>query len=483
MANRYIIMGATYNGDGTTSAEATSNGGVGAWNHGAATTSGGGAWTAIPYFEGTAPPAGSTLPAGTTVFVRTKDAAGNNITVTKAATTTLGAGSGVATESSPITWVFDAGVVWSGVSGVVTVSTTAAAAGITVRAYNNLVATNYNLVLSSTVGDYGNNLFFSATNCITKDIKIDTSANNTGGGAGGYHQLNGGVYITTWFNHGAVTYSVIHMVRESDTTLISPKISILGPLYFAADETAVFDTDKTLSSKFSIYGGEITSGFTGMPICKTSSYASNFESYGFKYPPTMPLFVSALFSLKTAFSATGNDGLLGSTYVDYFFTYSSRYDGYYPKLNAQLELSSNAPWSYAIYPYRTTPNQPVKVSLSKVWTQPAAVKTVTLELLWPNSMAAPTSANVWMTVQYTDDATGGKVTQNTLMFPGAALTASSAGWSASTYGASNFSKLKLALTTTFSIRQDTEVMATFFSSPKSVSSTDIIILCPDPVFG
>ena len=33
MPNKYIIHGATYNGNGTSSAEATSNGGVGAWNN------------------------------------------------------------------------------------------------------------------------------------------------------------------------------------------------------------------------------------------------------------------------------------------------------------------------------------------------------------------------------------------------------------------------------------------------------------------
>lgn len=68
MANKYIIHGATFNGDGTSSAEATSNGGVGAWN-------------TITYFEGTAPAYG-TLAAGDVVYIRSKDAGGSNITRT-----------------------------------------------------------------------------------------------------------------------------------------------------------------------------------------------------------------------------------------------------------------------------------------------------------------------------------------------------------------------------------------------------------------
>ena len=58
MADRFIIDGATYNGDGTTSAEATVAGGVGAWN-------------TINYTNPTTyPPAYGTLPTGTTVYIR-----------------------------------------------------------------------------------------------------------------------------------------------------------------------------------------------------------------------------------------------------------------------------------------------------------------------------------------------------------------------------------------------------------------------------
>ena len=68
MANRYIRHGATFCGDGTTSAPATSNGGPGAWND-------------IAVFESTIAPAYGTLPAGTDVYIRTKDEAGNDIAI------------------------------------------------------------------------------------------------------------------------------------------------------------------------------------------------------------------------------------------------------------------------------------------------------------------------------------------------------------------------------------------------------------------
>lgn len=466
MANKYIRHGETFCGDGTTSAAATSNGGVGAWNN-------------INVFTGTAPAYGA-LAAGDDVYVRSKDVSGNNITATSASA--INVGSSAAAEANPISWIIDDGAIWSGISGVVTVSTSAGFATITGRAYNNLIASNYNLVFSSTITSYGNGEFFTATNCVTKDIKIDTSANNAAGSTGSTQRFWGGTHINPWIKQGAVTFAVVGVGREYDTVLISPKIEIIGPLYTAATSTAVFDLLDTISTRFSVYGGEIITSATGLSLVKTATYSSNIDFYGLKYPSIMTVSNAALFGHKISVSANGIDGALGNTYFDYFYTYSSRFDGYYPTLNAQLELSAATPWSYSIYPYRTTKLQPAKVSVSKLWTQAAAVKTITMELLWPSSMTAPKSSEVWMTVQYTDNATGNKVTQTTLAYPGAALSSSTAAWSATTYGATLFSKLKLAITTQSSIKQDTEVMVTFFSTPKSNSANDIIIVCPDVVF-
>lgn len=464
MANKYIRHGETFCGDGTTSAAATSNGGVGAWNN-------------INVFTGTAPAYGA-LAAGDDVYVRSKDASGNNITITSATAITVG--SAAATEASPVTWIIDDGSVWPSVSGTVTISTTAGSVGITNRAYNNLIASNYNLVFSSTVASFGNATFFTSNTCLTKDIKIDTSANTTSTGTN--HQFNGGKHINLWLKQGAVTYSVIQFsTRAIDACFISPKLEIVGPCYFAANTTAIFESVDGGNSEVSVYGGEIISTIDGLSLYKTTLFPFNLNLFGLKYPQTLTVSNATLFTQKASVSANGNDGVLGNTYYDYFYTYSSRFDGYYPTLNAQLETSVATPWSYSIYPYRTTRTNPAQVSVSKLWTQAAAAKTVTIEFLWPSSMTAPNSANVWMTVQYTDNATGNKVTQTTLAYPGVEISSSSAAWSATTYGPTLFSKRKLTITTQSSIKQDTEVMVTFFSTPKSASANDIIMLCPDVV--
>ncbi len=53
----------------------------------------------------------------------------------------MSVGSRAATEAAPITWVFDDGTVWPGVSGTVRYNGTARIA-ITIRDWNNIKAKN-----------------------------------------------------------------------------------------------------------------------------------------------------------------------------------------------------------------------------------------------------------------------------------------------------------------------------------------------------
>ena len=467
MANdsKFIRHGETYCGDGTTSAAATSNGGVGAWNN-------------INVLTGTAPAYGA-LAAGTDVYIRSKDASGANLAISSS--TAINVGSSAAAAANPITWVIDAGSVWAGISGTLTVTTTAAGIGVNVINYNNLIATDYNMIFASSVASFGNAPFFTANKCNTHGIKIDSSANVTSGAFGGRQSFLGGTHMNTWIRQGQVTYAFIFGDRDLDTTLINPKIELLGPLYFANASTAVFDPNTAVSTKFSIYGGEIISSFAGLNLVRTSSFGLSHDFYGLKYPSVMNLSTPTLYPYVGSVSVTGSDGAVGCSYYDSYYSYSSRADGYYPTLNAQLELSVATPWSYSIYPFGTTQQQPAKLTTSKIWTQAAATKTVTMEFLWPTSMAAPTSGDVWMTVGYTDSATGNKVSQSTMAYPKVACASSSAAWSATTYGATLFNKYKLSLTTLSSIKQDTAVMVTFHSAPASGSVNDIIIVCPDVV--
>lgn len=126
MADKYIIHGETYNGNGTSSAAATVDGGVGAWN-------------SLNVFDNiaTANLGGGTLVAGDTVYMRSKDAAGNDITRTLPASATLGSSAG--TAAKPVTWVLDGGLKWPGVAGKLTYECPSTYV-VTLRNYNRFVA-------------------------------------------------------------------------------------------------------------------------------------------------------------------------------------------------------------------------------------------------------------------------------------------------------------------------------------------------------
>ena len=470
MADKYLIQGATYCGDGTASNEAASAGATGAWNN-------------INVFEGTAPAYGA-LVAGDVVYIRSKTSAGVDISVSKSAGTTLGVAA--ATELAPISWIFDAGAVWSGVSGVVTYTMTTSNTW-TVLNYNNLLANNYNFVLKTSSTSMGNIVFCSFGIITTQSIKLDCTA--TASSTGPNSKFSGGIHTDLWLRQGSVTYTVISSGASwLDTVFVSPKIEVLGPLYFTASETRIFSATGGHSGGLTVFGGSLTSTvLSGVSLVNATNPCGSLGFYGFRFPASMVVSNATLYNSKHKTIVNGSDGLLGNVVYDYACEYSSRFDGFYPTLNARLETSAATPWAYRLHTYRTTPQNPAQVAMSKVWTQDSAQKKITLEILWPtaatSSFAPPTKDNVWITVQYTDDATGNQVFQSGRLFDGSTLATSSSDWSATTYGATSFDKYKLELTTAGSVRKDTEVLVNLFVIPRASSAAplDIIMICPDPV--
>lgn len=462
MANKYIIHGATYCGDGTANTDAASAGAVGAWNN-------------LNIQEGTTPPYGA-LGAGDVLFVRSKDAAGNDITISKTTATTLG--SAAATLAAPIYWVIDDGAVWPGVSGTITYSFSTQVT-CTFRNYNHIICSpGYNFVVQNTMAAFGAAVFCVLQAMSSRNLKIDGSACTTSFGP--YHTFGEGVHENIWFRSYARHLNLITNTANggSNTTFYNPKIELLNP----AELEPVFSCVGYFNSApLTVFGGEVfgAGAVEGVALVRSAVNTGGFRSFGLKYPRVMPLSTTTYHTTTSESYANGCDGILGNAYFGYYYAYDSRDDGYYPTLNASLETSTGDNWSYKLYPYRTNNTLPAQIAISKVWTQADAIKTVTLELLWPKTMAAPTADKVWMSVQYTDAATGVKKTHNTRVMTGGTLASSTAGWSAVTYGPALFDKYKLSVTTDTSIKQDTEVMVVFFSIPTSASSNDVIFLDAD----
>lgn len=459
MADKYLIQGAAFCGTGLASNEAASAGASGAWNN-------------INVLAGTAPAQG-TLVAGDRVFIRSKTSAGADVSVAGTASVSLGLAA--ATEANPVVWVIDNGVVWPGVSGTVTYTASGGNYTFTLRDHNHFFAGPSKLVFHSSYASFGNTQFMNVGRCNTRGIKADLSAMTADYGGYLYYAASG--THQDWSVRAYGRYDgLFHHYNHAYVTHQNPSIELLN----ASNNKAVFYGADNYGGLVRVVGGEIfgAGAAEGVPVVRLTGNCSPVFLDGLKYPRVMPLSNAAMLAGDSHTVANGCDGILGSEFCSYNYSYDSRDDGYYPKRYAQLETSTATPWSYKLYPFRTNWHAPAQVSVASLLISESAAKTITLELLWPTSMAAPKKDRVWLNVNYTN-AAGAKVSETTQAFTGADLDTSTAEWSTTTYGPAAFNKYKLSLATAQAVKQDTEIFCTLVVVDKSTTSNDIIFVDPD----
>lgn len=466
MANKYLIHGATFNGDGTSSAEAASNGGVGAWNN-------------INIFQGTAPTYG-TLAAGDVVYIRSKSAAGADISVTTGVAMNIG--SAAATETAPITWVIDRGVVWPGVSGTVRYDGTARIA-ITIRDWNNIKAKNYNMVFGNTLTSATDVGALTLGTGWTEDVLCDQSFQTDINGP--YVSYKTSTHVGLWVKSRRRYLGLFRnqSLGQQALTLYNPQIELLD----AAEMDSVFCPDNSLlADPITVYGGRVfgPGATSGAPLVGASYNPGTFRSFGLVYPREMPICLPATMSsnLKQGVYADGADGSFGSEYMDQACHFTSRSDNNPPTLNAFQESSNAAPWSYRLYPYAASQARPARLSVSKTWTQAPEVQKIAQEILWPVTMAAPTKDVVYLVIQYIDATTGLPKTVSTRDMAGGTLNTSTAAWSATTWGVVTLAKYKLSVVTPTAVKQDTAVIVSLFVAARSATVNDVLFVDPDPTF-
>lgn len=464
MASKYLIVGATYYGDGTSSSEAASNGGAGAWNDAAILQNG--------------TPTYGTLAAGDTVNIRSKDHSGANISITVGAAISMGSAN--ATSGSPIRWVLDDGTIWSGVNGTLTFNVTGSYT-ITGKDYNQFIArTAGNWIISSSYAAYGSGQFVSFGIAQVADgLRLDMSFNTTSYGGYINFSANQG-YVTTMKNLSVKSYArylrLFQGGNYGGVVMITPDIELQS-----ASETDPVFLSGSYGNKFIVHGGRIHgAGVAGVPISGAlGTGSSGVEFYATDIPKTMakiPSYPNT--NVDCGISAFGLDGGAGAILVRGWGEASSRNDGYFPTLDAVLPDSTSDGWSWWIYPAAASDSFPLNMPISqKVFTGTAATATLTLEMLIADSLSW-TADDIWVDFSYIDDSTGAPVLVSTRDYSAGALTSSTAAWSASTYGAVNFNKYKFEITTPSSIKQNTIVQASLFCRKASVSSNDILFADP-----
>lgn len=480
MANKYIRHGETYCGDGTTSAAATSNGGVGALN-------------SLLYLEGTAWPAPAVLAAGDVVYIRSKDAAGADITRTLSVATSLG--STVASSTSWVTWVIDNGSVWSGIDGTITYNHSASNYVITFRPYNAVyVQTQDALVLySSSINPYDGAIVI-ANATILKNIKFDWSAktgtNGTSISVGG-NSIVGMLLINPHMICGrAGAYSsdngILHSGTNGLTTIINPQIELLAP---RVSGQAVFNARNGYSNAIEIFGGRIygEGATSGQPlIYKASGFDANhapMRFIGLQFPNTMLIHIAGVefLSPSAELDIIGCDNGLGGYYERTWGYATSRSDNYPPTLSATLPDSVGTKWSWRLFPRAPTLPCPCSLSISAVSQAASGVKTVELNLLVESTFTA-TKANTWIDVAYIDTSGVPQVDSSFILGSTTEIDpAPLAAWSTNSWYISSFNQRKIGLTTLSSVKQDTAIVVTLRSTLVAVNTSQVFFVDPEVV--
>lgn len=466
MANKYIIEGATYNGDGTSSTEATANGGVGAWN-------------TITYFEGAAPAYGA-LAASDVVYIRSKTKAGADITRTLTGHTSIGSANG--TNSNFITWILDNGAIWSGVSGILTYKCDSGYQ-LTLVANNAVIASEKNAIVVKELNDtlYGAKTTFVLNSpCWAENFYFDFSVATVNGSMVKTANTTGTVTLKNpTIKAGNKNIQILHVVQGGVLfQVINPEIEMLN----AAANFPVFYVGEYGQATVEVFGGRIFgvgANATGPSLC-TLITSSSMSAVGLRFPATMVPTKTQIGFPGTLNIFAPDSGVAGS-YVDRWGFADSRADGYYPTLNSFLPNSVQSPWSWKLLPKWCNILSPMRMNVAKLYIAEPAAKTVTAELLIANLNATLNRNTLWIDVTYIDDATGAAKMVTSRLTTTDALDSSSANWTTTTYGPTLFIKKKLSVTMPTAIKKDTSVSVMLRGTAVAASDNDVIFFCPDVV--
>lgn len=442
-----------------------------------------GAWNQANILTGTLP-ANGTLLAGDKVNIRSRTGNGANANISNvlAASITLGAGAGVATVAAPITWVLDDGAVWPGITGTLTYSTSSTTFTIAQRAFNRLISHTphqWILTFSATAPASVAVTLLADTDGLRVNQPSRTAALQAGVISGTVTATHNNFYLS--YNRGPTGGGVMILANQCEVRWVNPTIEIGTAVAGAVFGFTGFYGRNTLIGG-RVFGAGATTGqaLAGNVVSATNAHL--LEAVGLQVPKAMAL-SQLLPTSGSRFSLFGLDGGSGGAVMAAWGTADSRnIDNFYPTLNASLPDSVSSGVSWRMYPQAATVNEHAMLTICKLFTGTPATKTVTLEFLLANPWGggATTANSIWIDVSYIDDATGAPVSLSTRAENGAALTASTASWSATTWGPVGFDKKKISVTTPTAIRQDTAVTVAFCCSAASASANDILMICPDP---
>lgn len=484
MANKYVDTSATFNGDGTLATPAASAGAAGAWNDFANA------------FKGT--PAYGTLGNGDVVYVRTNNGTTDlSYTITAVTLTSI-----TGTDpDAPIRFVFDAGIVWAN-SGTFTIFLSNSLSSIIVL--KNYVEFEGNFHL--------NHLYEGASGAVGANFAFERCVLRGG-------KITNGVQTTT--QRGCKLMASNSSTVTALCTMIGTTL-VVGNAYTANTYTPFNTSANAAGFRFINCVFDVSQGRTDHTLFTLGRYGAGVEIVGGTFiglTPAHRLYIASHTELATSYTITLDGCDLGAVDADTFVRNSNEYtpaseqraacEGAisvvannlngafnfaqfngsvyeywvagknYPTLNAVLP--NGQPWSIRVAPAIVHPTSPAKIAaINKLYVDEAAAKTLTFELAINANYGTPTKKDFYIEVAYFRSDTGALVVDSSEAQSGN-LQTSSAVWSPDppVYGAENYNKFKIALTTAHAIKQNSMIRATVVSTRKPTFSTDFYFIDPD----
>lgn len=172
----------------------------------------------------------------------------------------------------------------------------------------------------------------------------------------------------------------------------------------------------------------------------------------------------------------------GKSYSSMHWTGSNQLDfkedKSYPYLDSILPDSNNQAWSYRVLP---SDGSVIKCStlpaLSKIYSQPAGIKDVTLEFM-ADDLLDINAETFWLHLTYTDSA-GNIRNMSSYNDEEGIFSASTASWVNDAFLGKEMSKYKIVFATDYAIGEGTMLFATIFIATKTANSSSYIFYSPD----
>ena len=482
MADKYIIHGAQYDGDGTSSAEASADGGVGAWNDITVGVSG-------------TPTHGTAQAPGDTVHIKSCDAAGADIDLILTAQVLFQPGD---TVNGSVRYIVDDGTIWAQ-TGTIKIKVNVDDNCFEVNSVSNgffyLDGADRLTLQSGQVSTTNSNctMNFNGYTIVKNVIYIFSDDNDDTGIrkktiiASSYNQLrfyncvfkkvvaNGSYNPYVWQpSYGQIAH-FINCRFETSTSDSSDSLfyfsSFAAPVYIDGGSWPVKHADS-----IAVYSS-VNSG--------AQATATNFDAP----PDAMRLPFKT--TLDSNSDSSDNAMILSSTMRNRGFGWSkatqygfAMYDGLgnYPYLNATTPAGQG--WAVRAMASYASADIPFDFVRSQILYDLASeAKTITLHLAVRDNYSTPQKSAWYLKIEYIDsgDTTRIETSQGTGDLDADTLT-----WSAENgsnqpyYGAQVFDKYKIAITTAHAIKQNTEILVTLMIETPAPDTASFFLVDPYP---